>query len=776
MTPALRTTVTQDDFSDGMVRDVAPQLIPESGAYDMVNVLLDEDGSPYRRGGTEYVSGSSPSTTPILDNFNRPDEDPVSKGGKWVGPLDEAPRDLQVKGEHLAAPEEAGSAVFDQTVTNGAVYATVGAGTATIELAIRTAAEGTADWRGYFLSIVSEGTSRLWALGRRDHEAAGAELTHYTKRLLSTGDSISITAVGTQISVWHKTAAGGTWERVLVAHDSTYTSGRLAVVLGEGGTLDDFGGGTLTTFSEKGLTWLWDGYLGPGKRTFFSSTDDFGVLSATDEMLNLGGPGLDRPKQSVVIKDLLFVGGGTIYGGSRKTAPYSTGTVKVETGSKVVTGSGTTWNTLVDAGMLLQIGSGRVYVVEAVESTTKLILRDAYEGEGGSGNAYTLHNVYSVGSDPYETWDYLTVCANRLVTMSGRTIKYTEVNNPHTFTNSLGTTNEHTLPEGVEGVGLATVGQTVLIFHTGGIHVLDGLALDIVDQNGNPQHRLQQLSEGTVLAGATGIAGSGQQLVVPCEDGIYLMDGISQPTRVSRPVELLYRQRIAAGYLIGQARVFRGHYLLPIITGAAKVKTMLVCRLDRPTRSRHQAAFPWSRFSGHGGEIPAFTVTSSVGASEPQLLGASGRDAAILDCSAFFEPDEDHELDADGTCHDLDIICRDLPTGAGTINVVRAVKPRYELRGSQGPKLQLSYSPGTRKASGAKWGQVKWGQFLWSGNGESFRPIGEAGESNGRDPARLRLNKKLRYARIRIKSFGPASVCALRSLELTIRPSGATRR
>jgi hypothetical protein len=594
MSPALRDTITQNDFSAGFSRDVAPSLISPDGLYDLVDSLLDEDGNPYRRGGTAYKSNAGLGTT--------------------------------------------------------------------------------------------------------------------------------------------------------------------------------------------GLRWGWDGYLLPGARTIFANESDFGVLGSDDETpVNLGGAGLTLPKQSAVLQDLLFIGGAAIYGGSRKQAVYSTGTVKVEKGSKVVTGSGTTWNTLVDVGMLFHIGTERVYVVASVDSTTQITLRDAYEGTTGEGKSYTLNPIWTVGgSDPYEAWDYVTVCANRLVVASGRTVKVTEIDNPHTFVNSLGTVNEHTLPEGTQIVGLATVGQTSLIFTTAGIWVLDGLALDIVDQNGNPQHRLQQLSMQIVLAGAAGLAGSEQQLVVPAADGIYLMDGVSQPVRISKPIDRLYRQWIAEGNRLGRAVVIRGHYFLPIITSQGAVRDLLVCRLDRPTRSRKQVTYPWSHFTGDGGEITAYFVRSTSDPRQPVLLGAQAREPSrVVDCSAYFAPDAAHKNDADGSTFDFDLITRDFETGSGTLNIVRAIRPRYELvdAGSDGPTLEVYYSDGSLETGEARWDEINWDEFDWADEGgASFTPIGEGPASDGRDPVKFRVNKRLRFVRFRIKSNGPAAYCVLRSLELETRPSGAVRR
>lgn len=555
------------------------------------------------------------------------------------------------------------------------------------------------------------------------------------------------------------------------------------VLLDEDGNPYRRGGTTYVSkegLGSSGLSWLWAGYLKPGPRTLVANGSDFGVLGSDGEsIVNLGGVGLSVPKQAAALQDLLYIGGGTLYGGSRKSAVYSTGTVTVTNGSKVVTGSGTTWNTLVDAGMLLQIGSERAYVVASVDATSQITLRDAYQGATGGGKSYSLNPVLSASSGPYGTWDYVTVCANRFVFVAGRTIKFTEVNNPHTFTNSKGTTNEHTLPEG-EGIGLRSVGQTALIFTTAGIWTLDGLALDIVDAAGNPQHRLEQLSGDTVLAGASGLAASGQQLVVPGGDGIYLMDGVSQPRLISRPVNRTYRRYIADGYRLGRAVVYRNHYFLPIVSGTAKVKALLVCRLDRPTRDREQVVYPWCHFTGDGGDVPALAVRASTDPQQPELLGVqSSEPSRVVDCSGYFDPSAANKNDADGSTFDLDIVSRDYETGSGTINSVRAVRPRYELvdAASDDPELQISYATGSATSGGARFGHATFGNAKFGSDlGASFVVVGNVGTSDGRNPVPLRMKPRARYMRVRIKGVGPAARCALRSLSLSIRPSGAVRR
>lgn len=558
----------------------------------------------------------------------------------------------------------------------------------------------------------------------------------------------------------------------------------LNALLNEDGSVYRRGGSIYKSsngLGTSGQTWIRDCYLKPGRRTICASAEAFGALAEDDTTLvSLGGVGLSEPMQSAVLDDVLFIGGGTLYAGSLKSANYTTGTITATNGSRTVTGSGTTWNTLVDAGMLLQVGSERVYVVEKIDSTTQLTLRDAYQGTTGGGKSYALKPLHTVDvSDPYEDGEFVCTCANRLVVGAGRKVKFTEVNNPHTFTNSLKATNEHSLPEGVQIVGLRTVGQTVLIFTTGGIWTLEGLALQITDANGNPQHRIQQLSSDVVLTSAAGLAGAGQQVVVPATEGIFLMDGISQPQRISKPLDRLYRKRIADGYKFGGAAVFRSHYFLPIL-GSSGVRDLLVCRLDRPIKDRGQQIFPWSRLDGDAGETRAFAVRNSLGARKPLLLGAQGREPSrIVDCTGFFEPSFENAADADGSVHQLDIVTRDFETGSGTINVVREFVLRYELAGQGEPVLKISRAAGAVEAGYALWDHAQWDHFNWAAEESSATFVSLENDAPVSDEGRIHkcpVNKRQRYARFRIRSYGPAAYCALRSVSLRVRPSQAVRR
>ena len=57
--------ISQDDFSAGSVLSVARHLIPRTGAYRIVDGLLDDDASVYRRGGSTYKSNAVFSSTAL---------------------------------------------------------------------------------------------------------------------------------------------------------------------------------------------------------------------------------------------------------------------------------------------------------------------------------------------------------------------------------------------------------------------------------------------------------------------------------------------------------------------------------------------------------------------------------------------------------------------------------------------------------------------------------------------------------------------------------------
>jgi hypothetical protein len=570
-------------------------------------------------------------------------------------------------------------------------------------------------------------------------------------------------------------------------------------------------GGTVnksnTNFGAS-LRAIWDLYLDAGQRTLFANASDFGVLSSDDQTpVNLGSDGLAIPRVATAVAGMVFIGGGYIYAGSRKTSSNSAGTVTTTNGSRVVTGAGTGWASNLDAGMLFQIGNERVYVIDSVDSATQITLRNeidlstgavvGYEGTTGGGKSYTAYPLYKITApDPYPTADFYAVCGNRLIVSTDNFVNASEPGKPHDYSATIGGKNiatQHELPEGVSIVGFGVIEQTLLVFSTGGTWTITGLPFNIVDATGAPLQQLSLLSRDFIALNPEGVATWNQYLVVPTSDGIYLLDGVSQPKKISRPIERLYREYVRLGYLAGQAIVHQGHYFLPIITSAGASKDVLVCRIDRPVTVRGETVYPWSRLSGQGGSIIAFAQRIGLTTRSPILMGADRRiSARVLDCSRFFTPGGDVALDADDTAFESDIITRDYETGNMTENMVRWVRINHQLidAGSDDPTIvvgvasdladpdspQIGHPDGV---FGLGFGPAKNGvlQPFTASVESQFRSLCEIPEDyDGTHPHRCRVNQSARFVRFRLRSDDPCAVHRLRALEVAIRPSKAIRR
>lgn len=560
----------------------------------------------------------------------------------------------------------------------------------------------------------------------------------------------------------------------------------------ENGLLDDDGsvyrrGGSEylsnAVFGTGGLRWVWDGHLAAGQRTVFATSAVFGVLGADGVTpVSLGGSGLAAPVRGVVVGGMLFLPGGTMYGGSRKAADYSTGTVTVTNASKVVTGAGTLWAANVDAGMLLRIaGAERYYVVASVDSDTQLTLTDAYESITGAGSAYALTRLGAAGA-PYRTADIYATLAERLVTVEGAQIRFSSgrsvlgVVSPHVFD----LTDLHELPEGATGLGAEAIRDLLVVFSTDGIWTINNMAYDLTDAAGNVQQSMQRTSQDLVLWGAAGVSSYRGALVVPATDGVYLVDGSSQPVPVSDSIRPLLVAHVNAGRKPGGGVVFNGHYFLPVLDASNLVVDLLVCRLDRPVKVRGRTFFPWSWFRGHGGDVAALTQRVTAGAArQPELLAAGRTDGRVLKLSGVFTPTAARKADANGSVHQWLVESRDYPTGAGNVNTVRRARIRYELvdAASDDPKISGFYSKGEMVASGSLWGAFTWGAASWSDASlaESVAFAGMAPEDSGRNKWTWHLAAAARFVRVRLQSTDPAAKLVLRSMEIAIRPSAKDR-
>lgn len=525
----------------------------------------------------------------------------------------------------------------------------------------------------------------------------------------------------------------------------------------------------------SGLTSMWEVHLVPGPRTVIANADDFGVLDAAEAPINLGGTGLDGPARAVELAGLLYIPGGTgtLYAGSRKTAPYTTGTVSVTQNSATVTGSGTTWNTLVDAGMIFALTSGRPYVVKSVDSTTQITLDRPFVEATASGQAYSLYPLYTLAS-PSTVY---AVAASRLWRLIGDTAFASARNDPTTFNEA---EDFIRLPDGSQVIGGVELRDELLLFATSGLHVLQNILLDPTDAAGNPQWRRSHLSTDMILWSNEGLATWAGSVVAPCADGIWLLDGVGPPTRISRSIEGIYRTFVAAGYRTGTAAVHRGHYYLPILNTDNEPVETLVCRLDRPVSVRGLGTvYPWARLRGFSGRVAAFAVRTGTGATvrDPRLLAASD-EGRVLDCNSFYGPALTAQEEPDGSDILTSLDTRDYATGDGvTANVTRRVLLRRELKGA-GSTISGFYSlAGDEESLGsvAAWDIAEWDVDVWPG-GEleegGWVPLdGLAGTDDGRGLHSWPINKRSRFIRYRFRSSDAASKMVVRTIESRIRPT-----
>lgn len=78
---------------------------------------------------------------------------------------------------------------------------------------------------------------------------------------------------------------------------------------------------------------------------------------------------------------------------------YSTGTIAVTNGSKVVTGTGTSWFGGLQSGWGLVGPDGRAYEIDTVNAATSITLKSNYQGSTAGGQAYAAFPTMSLAND-----------------------------------------------------------------------------------------------------------------------------------------------------------------------------------------------------------------------------------------------------------------------------------------------------------------------------------------------------------------------------------------
>lgn len=514
-----------------------------------------------------------------------------------------------------------------------------------------------------------------------------------------------------------------------------------------GGATDKSG-----SLGGAGLAGMWDGYLLPGRRTVLLSSAvgaPMGVLDVDDStVITFTGPPAVRsnPVRPVELNGILYIppdvkgGFAAEYGGTRSTAPYSTGTVSVSAGSTAVVGVGTAWTSAM-VGMIFDT-TGPHNVVQSVTDGTHLTLGRPWLGGALAGAAYALSPV--VNRTQTDEFKMATV-AGRLLALSGSRLKFSKVNDP-TFNAS----DYHDFPSASEGIAVAVLRDTVLAFMSSGVWAISNMAYGLADPGtGDPQQRKELVNADLIAWGHEGIAPWAGQLVVPAVDNIWLMDSLGAPVSIGDRIIDLYLSYVRAGYKPGVAEVFNGHYLLPVLTSGNVWVDTLVCRLT-PTHS--DVRYGWSQLTGAGAEVSAFAERQT---APPLLLGASTRvTSRVLDCSPYFAPVSARKADVLNTTHNFDLTTTDYPTGGGVSNFVHSVEVEYQLEdaASDNPTFTVEAS-----VDGGAWATL-------AGTGAETGTVG--GE------ARFRVNRHARHVRFRIAMHAAAATFKVIGITAWVRHSG----
>ncbi len=475
--------------------------------------------------------------------------------------------------------------------------------------------------------------------------------------------------------------------------------------------------------------------------------------------MSAGGAG--GPLRGVVMKGVLFIGN-YAYGGSRITgAAYSTGTVALTEGSTTVTGTGTAWTAAVaDPGRLLVV-DGQVFPLDDRTDNTHLELAYPWPKADATGLSYSLKTVAVNGDTDSRAFTAVrTAAGGRLLSGAGATVSASEIDNFSKWTNVDDIRNEVEIPGGVEIVGMATIGDSAIVFTTGGVWVLSDIALDAVDAAGNVQWRLEQVSRDLVALTDDALVEWQGGVLVPAIDGLWMLSLGGPPTLMSKSIGPYWSKMVAQGWRPGVSAVHDGHLLMPVYSATLGIvgQDFMVCRLDRPSQSLAGTVWPWTTWSGQGARGLCVGARHRANTA-PVLFGASSVNAVtyrLIQYSVFDPAAAELGVDYDGSVALATYEGRDQATNPGlqNVNLVKRVGARYFLSGTT---IEMSWTDASRNAAGAA---VGWTVLTGSG-----------AANDGEEVVRWRVNQNMRFLRLRVRCSGAGNF-TLYSTEAWIRQSG----
>ena len=190
------------------------------------------------------ASAAQPGSTPIVDNFNRANENPLSGGGNWSALSSGG---VQLVNNAVASNGSGTSTSGWKTTYTGDVEArtTVLISTDNAGVMTHAALNGAGQLSGYLWQWQGANSPATFALYREDANVF-TQLATFNGFLLDPGDQLALQVTGNSVQGWVYHL--GSWQQVASATDTTYRTGKLGLRLrGTTPIADDFGGGQVQT-------------------------------------------------------------------------------------------------------------------------------------------------------------------------------------------------------------------------------------------------------------------------------------------------------------------------------------------------------------------------------------------------------------------------------------------------------------------------------------------------------------------------------------------------
>lgn len=435
-----------------------------------------------------------------------------------------------------------------------------------------------------------------------------------------------------------------------------------------------------------------------------------------------------------------------LYAGAQATVPsaasYTTGTVSLTAGSRSVVGTGVTWtaNEVMPGALLSTTQAAAPIAHLNAGSSNTLTLAEPWPGVTNATASYQISQFRHVGltGTPSSSPTYLAAVGTppRLVVCKGSTVSFSARGTYLSFD----PTDYHTLPSDAVVIGAQGVGDSTILFTTRGVWAISNMSYDLTDDYGNVQHRVDQVNPDLILLGDTGLQTWRGAFVVPAHDDVYLYALGGDPTPISQGIRPLYRDYVAAGAIPGVASIYRGHYILPLVTRTGAPVDTLVCRLDGSQPA-------WTRWEGHA----AARAYSAGQGADAKLIAGTG--STVSDLSGVFNR-QSKATDANNTQPVLTVITRDFSARAQQVTLWKALRARYELTETDDSIGWL----GCEYVVGSSWRETE-----VSGQ-----------ESDGTRPTRFPVGKRQQAIKFRLKSQGAVTSVVLRSLEVMFSRSNRT--